>query len=86
MNYEFLYHLAQATLPVVIYDQRLVEALSTYEMHRLLIVARPKSSQCFQLNVEKGIQVIKITRAGRRAVHQHLKACKRLGEKDASVK
>ncbi|RZI59796.1 MAG: hypothetical protein EOP14_03730 [Pseudomonas sp.] len=85
MNYEFLYHLTQATLSVVIYDQRLVEALSTYELQRLLIVARPKSSWCFQLNVEKSVQVVKITRAGRRAVHQHLKACKCLGEKAASV-
>lgn len=83
MSYEFLHHLTQATLPVVVYDRQLVEQLGAYEIQRLLIISRPKS-QCLKIDDRKGVQVVKVTRAGHRAVYQHLKASKIFSEKSVS--
>lgn len=73
MTYEFLHHLTQASLPVVIYDSKLIQQLIAYENQRLLITlisqvrANPSSSNTH------GLQVIKITTLGHRAVRQHCK-------------
>ena len=45
MSHEFLHHLTQANLPVIIYSENLVKQLCTDELQGLLITAEAKSFQ-----------------------------------------
>jgi hypothetical protein len=77
MSHEFLRHLTQAKLPVIIYSENLVDQLRAYELQGLLITAEAKSFQDSKYRLKKGVRVVKITRAGRHAVHRHIKASQR---------
>lgn len=79
MTYNFLHHLTQAPLPVVIYDERLIRQLNVYANQSLIVTAKHGLSSHLKLNNETGIRVLKITMAGRRAVRRHLKASQRVG-------
>lgn len=74
MTYELLHHLTQADLPVVIYDQQLIQQLNAYESQSLIVLAQRDGPRRTQLSIKKGVQVLKITMAGRRTVRRHLKA------------
>jgi hypothetical protein len=74
MNYEFLHHLVQALLPVVIYDVALIQKLIAYENQRLLVTLRPQIRASESSSSRDGIRVVKITAAGRRVVRRHCKA------------
>jgi hypothetical protein len=74
MTYELLHHLTQAELPVVIYDQQLIQQLNIYENQSLIVLAERDGPRCTQLSSKKGVQVLKITMAGRRTVRRDLKA------------
>lgn len=73
MTYKFLHHLKQIALPVVIYDHRLIQQLNVYEHQSFIVVAKQDTIEDSQLGPRKGIQVLKITMTGRRAVRRHLK-------------
>ncbi|RYF45252.1 MAG: hypothetical protein EOO38_16345 [Cytophagaceae bacterium] len=73
MTYKLLHHLTQAVLPVVIYDHRLIKQLSVYEHQSLIVLAKQDTIKDSQLGAQKGVQVLKITITGRRAVRRHLK-------------
>ncbi|RZI58980.1 MAG: hypothetical protein EOP14_04545 [Pseudomonas sp.] len=74
MTYELLHHLTQAELPVVIYNQQLIQQLNAYENQSLIILAQRDGPRHAELFSKKGVQVLKITMAGRRTVRRHLKA------------
>ena len=78
MTYDFLHHLTQAPLPVVIYDEQLIGKLNVYENQSLIVTAKQGLSSHLKSTHEAGIRVLKITMAGRRAVRRHLKASQRV--------
>ncbi|RZI55890.1 MAG: hypothetical protein EOP14_06145 [Pseudomonas sp.] len=73
MTYELLHHLTQAELPVVIYDQQLIQQLDAYENQSLIVLAHRDGPRRTQPSNKKGVQVLRITMAGRRTVRRHLK-------------
>lgn len=77
MAYQFLHHLTQAALPVVIYDRGLIQQIQAYEIERLLVTSATQVTAKLPSGSGKGIQVIKITGAGRRLAHQHFRALNR---------
>ncbi|RZI73175.1 MAG: hypothetical protein EOP13_12850 [Pseudomonas sp.] len=78
MTYELLHHLTQADLPVVIYDQQLIQQLNAYENQSLIVLAQREAPRRAQLSSKKGVQVLKITMAGRRTAGRHLKTLKQV--------
>lgn len=80
MTYQFLHHLTQADLPVVIYEQCLIKKLNVYEHQSLIVLARPEVLKGSQFDAQKGVQVLKITRTGRRAVRRHLEIVKHVNK------
>jgi hypothetical protein len=80
-TYKFLHHLTQAVLPVVIYDHRLIPQLSAYEYQSLIVLGKDEALKDNQLGAQKGVQVLKITMTGRRAVRRHLKMSRHLDRK-----
>lgn len=74
MAYQFLHHLTQASLPVVIYDSGLIQQIHGYETRRLLVTSAIQVPAKLPSSSGKGIQVIKITAAGRILARRHLRA------------
>lgn len=74
MNYELLHHLTQVELPVVIYDQQLIQQLNAYENQSFIVLAKRDRPRRTQLSSKKCVQVVRTTMAGRRTVRRHLKA------------
>jgi hypothetical protein len=73
MLYQFLHHLTQATLPVVIYDGKLIAQLRDYEAAGLLVMVMSGSNPWTETPSQRNAKVLKVTAAGRRAVRQHLR-------------
>ena len=83
MTYDFLHHLTQAILPVVIYNEWLIKKLNTYEYYSFTVTAKNGISSRSQFNHEGGVRVLKITMAGRRAVRKYLKSFGHIGNSAA---